>query len=137
MFRQPIVVKTANKGLTDITRDVQHVIERSGLKNSMCNVFLHHTSASVLINENADYNVLRDLEAWMSRLVTDGDALFLHREEGPDDMSAHIRAALTATSISIPVIDGKLGLGTWQGIFVWEHREHGADRRVTVTVWGD
>lgn len=135
MFRQQLTVQTQRKGLVDITSQVQAVVDASGLSEAMVNVFLHHTSASIVINENADQLVLRDLEAWMERQVVDGDDLFLHREEGPDDMSAHVRAALTATSISIPVINGKLGLGTWQGVFLWEHRTAGNARKVTVTVW--
>lgn len=135
MYRQQISVQTHRKGLVDITAEVQAIVKASGLQEAMCNVFLHHTSASVVINENADPNVLHDLEAWMAREVVDGDAIFKHREEGPDDMSAHIRAALTATSIQIPVIDGKLGLGVWQGIFLWEHRSAGNTRKLTVTLW--
>lgn len=135
IYRQQITIRTSQKGLVNITNDVQNAVAASGLQDAMCNVFLHHTSASVVINENADDNVLRDLEAWMTRAVVDGDDLFLHREEGPDDMSAHVRAALTATSLTIPVIEGRLALGVWQGVFLWEHRALGNDRKLTISVW--
>jgi secondary thiamine-phosphate synthase enzyme len=102
----------------------------------ICHLFIHHTSASLLIQENADPDVQRDLEAFFQRLVPDGDPIFRHTAEGPDDMPAHVRCALTASSLSIPITDGRLGLGTWQGIYLWEHREHGSSRRLTITVDG-
>ena len=136
MVRQQLHVRTSRKGLVDISSLVQAVVDESGYREGMCNVFIHHTSASLIINENADPNVLRDLEAWMERAVVDGDSLFLHREEGPDDMSAHVRAALTATSLLIPVAAGRLALGVWQGVFLWEHRRAGSERKISVSVWG-
>jgi secondary thiamine-phosphate synthase enzyme len=127
-------VDTRGRGLIEVTRQVQDAVAASGVSEGLCNVFVHHTSASLTINENADPDVQRDLDAFLSRLVPDGDALFVHTMEGPDDMPAHVRAALTQTSLSIPVTGGRCALGTWQGIFLWEHRRRGHRRRITVTV---
>jgi secondary thiamine-phosphate synthase enzyme len=102
----------------------------------LCTLFVHHTSASLVVCENADPDVRRDLEAWLSRAVPDGDALYRHTCEGPDDMPAHVRSALTATSLSIPVRGGRLDLGTWQGVYLYEHRHRGHRRRVSLTVVG-
>jgi secondary thiamine-phosphate synthase enzyme len=113
---------------------VRSVVEASGITTGLCHLFIRHTSASLLINENADPDVLRDLETFMSDLVADGDSRFIHTAEGPDDMPAHVRCALTQTSLSIPVMDGRLALGTWQGIYLWEHRHRPHDRQVVVTV---
>ena len=129
-------VQTRGRGTTEVTRQVQDAVAASGISEGLCTVFIHHTSASLVINENADPDVQRDLDAFLSRLVPDGDALFVHTMEGPDDMPAHIRTALTQTSLSIPVTGGRCGLGTWQGVFVWEHRRRGHRRQVTVTVVG-
>ena len=129
-------VDTRGRGLTEVTHQVQEAVEASGILEGLCTVFIHHTSASLTINENADPDVLRDLDAFLSRLVPDGDALYVHTMEGPDDMPAHVRAALTQTSLNIPVTGGRCALGTWQGVFVWEHRHRGNRRRVTVTVIG-
>ena len=129
-------VETPGRGFVDITARVQQAVRDSGSRNGICNVFIHHTSASLMINENADPNVQRDFLAWFERLVTDGDPIFAHVEEGPDDMSAHIRSALTATCLTIPVVDGQCLLGTWQGIFVFEHRQRPYTRRVSVKVVG-
>ncbi len=129
-------VRTRGRGTTEITRDVQHAVRASGIAEGLCTVFIHHTSASLTINENADPDVQRDLDAFLSRLVPDGDPLYVHTMEGPDDMPAHVRAALTQTSLSIPVSGGRCVLGTWQGVFLWEHRHRGHQRRVTVTVVG-
>jgi secondary thiamine-phosphate synthase enzyme len=107
------------------------------VREGLCTVFLRHTSASLVIQENADPTVQRDLEAFLSRLVPDGDPLFLHDDEGPDDMPAHMKAALLKTSEQIPVLDGDLGLGTWQGIYVWEHRNRPPRREVVVQILGD
>ncbi len=128
-------VETRGPGLAEITRQVrEHVRAASPRGPALCNVFIHHTSASLVINENADPDVRRDLQAFFARLVPDGDSLFVHTAEGPDDMPAHVKSALTQTSITIPIIDGELGLGTWQGIYVFEHRHRPHTRRVTVTV---
>ncbi|HYX92872.1 MAG TPA: secondary thiamine-phosphate synthase enzyme YjbQ [Myxococcaceae bacterium] len=129
-------IATRGRGTVDITREVQREVQRSGVQNGLCNVFVHHTSASLIICENADPGVRSDLEAFLSRLVRDGDPLFRHDQEGPDDMPAHVRTVLTETSVNIPVREGKLALGTWQGIYLWEHRHNPHRRRVTVTVIG-
>ncbi len=119
-------------GLHDFTPEVERIVARAGLREGLCTLFVQHTSASLVIQENADPAARRDLERWLARLVPEGDALFTHDSEGPDDMPAHVRAALTATSLSIPVVDGRLGLGTWQGIYLWEHRRAGGRRTVLV-----
>jgi secondary thiamine-phosphate synthase enzyme len=120
------------QGLYEITREVEAVVSASALSEGLCTVFIPHTSASLVIQENADPSAARDLERWLQRLVPEGDPLFTHTSEGPDDMPAHIKAALTATSLSIPVSDRSLALGTWQGIFLWEHRAARGARRVLV-----
>lgn len=125
------------RGLWSVTREVEAVVARSGIVQGLCVVFCRHTSASLLIGEAADRDVCVDLEAWASRLVQDGDPLFTHTCEGPDDMSAHVKAALTRTSETIPVIDGRLALGTWQGIFLWEHRDRPHRRKLIVSVSGE
>ncbi len=112
------------------------MVARSGVGTGLCHVFVRHTSASLLIQENADPSVRRDLDAFFARLVPDGDPLFTHTAEGPDDMSAHVRSSLTAVSLTVPVVEGRLGLGTWQGIYLWEHRAHPHQRRLVVTVTG-
>ena len=133
---QTFIVHTRGRGTTEVTRQVQEAVAASGILEGLCTVFIHHTSASLVINENADPDVQRDLDAFLSRLVPDGDALFVHTMEGPDDMPAHVRTALTQTSLNIPVSSGRCALGTWQGVFLWEHRRRGHRRRVTVTVVG-
>ena len=127
-------IKTRGQGLHEITDDVQAVVAEAGVAEGICTVFIQHTSASLTIQENADPSARRDLEQWLSRLVKERDPLYTHTAEGPDDMPSHIKAALTATTLSIPVLDGRLGLGTWQGIYLWEHRRRGATRSVLVHV---
>jgi secondary thiamine-phosphate synthase enzyme len=117
-------IPTRGQGLHDITREVADAVAASGTAEGLCTLFIRHTSASLTIQENADPSARRDLEVWLNRLVPENDPLYTHKEEGPDDMPAHIKAFLTATSLSIPIVSGELGLGTWQGIFVWEHRRH-------------
>jgi len=129
-------VATRGRGTYEITGEVQTAVARSGVSDGLCTVFVHHTSASLIINENADPDVQRDLDAFLSRLVPDGDPLYVHTAEGPDDMAAHVRSVLTATSLSIPVADGRCDLGTWQGVYLWEHRTRPHRRRVTVSVVG-
>lgn len=129
-------VETRGKGLYDITSQVQAALAKSGLGQGLCTVFIAHTSASLLIQENADNEVQRDLERFFSRLVPEGDPLFKHVEEGPDDMPGHVRAALTQTSLGIPVRAGKLALGTWQGIYVYEHRNRPHTRTLLVQLIG-
>ena len=123
-------VRTEGSGLHEITRRLRQWVAAWDGGDGLCTVFVRHTSASLVIQENADPSARRDLEAWLERLVPEGDPRFTHTAEGPDDMPAHIKAALTATSLSIPVVDGRLGLGTWQGVYLWEHRRRGRARRV-------
>jgi secondary thiamine-phosphate synthase enzyme len=129
-----IRVSVSGKGLHEVTSKIARVVLESGVREGLCTVFIRHTSASLTIQENADPSARRDLEAWLERQVPENDPLFTHTLEGPDDMPSHIRAALTSTSVSIPVIDGRLALGTWQGIFVWEHRARPHTRTLAVHV---
>ena len=122
------------QGLSDITADVVAAVRGCGVRDGLATLYIRHTSASLLIQENADPSVQRDLEHWLNRLVPEADDLYTHIAEGPDDMPAHIKSALTATSLSIPVVDGELALGTWQGIFLWEHRHHRGDRQLLINV---
>jgi secondary thiamine-phosphate synthase enzyme len=132
-----VVAVETRRGLTEITRAVNAVLRASGIKEGLCTVFIRHTSASLVIQENADPDVQRDLEAFLSRLAPDGDPLYVHTAEGPDDMPAHVKAALLKTSEQIPVRGGALGLGTWQGLYVWEHRTRRQRREVIVHVLGE
>lgn len=127
-------ISTPGPGLHEITSDVAGAVEQVGLRDGLCTVFIQHTSASLTIQENADPSARRDLERWLERLVPENDPHFTHTAEGPDDMPSHIKAALTATSLSIPIADGRLVLGTWQGIYLWEHRRRGSRRRVVVHI---
>jgi secondary thiamine-phosphate synthase enzyme len=137
MFTQKTLeLKTRGRATLELTSDVQRLVNASHVSVGLCSVFVHHTSASLMICENADTGVLRDLERYFARLVPDGDPLFEHTQEGPDDMPAHVRSVLTASSLTIPVSGGRLALGTWQGIFLWEHRTSPHTRKVTVTVIG-
>jgi secondary thiamine-phosphate synthase enzyme len=129
-------VATRGRGFHDLTRQVQAAVRASGISTGLCTVFLHHTSASLLLCENADPDVQRDLEAFFSLLVKDGDPLFRHDAEGPDDMPSHVRAVLTGNSLGLPVREGRCDLGTWQGVYLWEHRAAPHRRRVSVTVTG-
>jgi secondary thiamine-phosphate synthase enzyme len=136
VMTERITVQTSGQGLHEITDRVAAVVRESEVRDGLCTVMIQHTSASLVIQENADPSARRDLEAWLSRLVRERDELFTHTAEGPDDMPSHIKAALTATTLSIPVTDGRLALGTWQGIYVWEHRRRGSARRCVVHVGG-
>ncbi len=127
-------VDTRGRGTVEITHRVQDAVAEAGIAEGLCTVFVHHTSASLIINENADPDVQRDLDAFLARLVPDGDPLFIHTAEGSDDMPSHVRTALTQTSLSIPVAGGRCALGTWQGVFLWEHRYRGHRRKITVTI---
>lgn len=129
-----LVIPTRGQGLHDITREVEAVVRTADVSEGLCTLFLRHTSASLLIQENADPSARTDLERWLNRLVPEDDPLYTHRTEGPDDMPAHIKTALTAVSVAIPVSEGELVLGTWQGIYVWEHRRHGGRREIVVHV---
>ncbi|MEJ7929293.1 secondary thiamine-phosphate synthase enzyme YjbQ [Ramlibacter sp. AN1015] len=130
-------LRTPGRGLVEITAMLRERIAGCGVRDGLATLFLRHTSASLLVQENADAQVRRDLDNFFARLVPDGDALFRHRSEGPDDMPAHVRSALTATQIAIPVVDGHLALGTWQGVFVWEHRLQGHARELVLHVLGE
>jgi secondary thiamine-phosphate synthase enzyme len=123
-------ISVPRQGLHEITRDVAAVVSESGLKEGLCTVFIKHTSASLIIQENADPSAARDLELWLNRLVAENDQLYTHTSEGPDDMPSHIKSTLTATSVAIPIINGQLALGTWQGVFLWEHRRANMQRTV-------
>lgn len=127
-----IETRTKGKGLYEVTTEVQAAVADSGLEEGLCTVMIQHTSASLTIQENADPSARHDLEQWLDRHVPEGDPHFTHTMEGPDDMPAHIKAALTSTTLSIPVVDGRLALGTWQGIYVWEHRRRGSRRRCVI-----
>ena len=131
-----IRIEARPPGLHVVTREVQEVVSAAGVAEGLCTVFVRHTSASLVVQENADPSARRDLERWLERLVPEGDPLYTHTLEGPDDMPAHIRAALTATSLSIPVQAGRLALGTWQGLYLWEHRHQGGPRNLTIHVGG-
>jgi secondary thiamine-phosphate synthase enzyme len=127
---------TKGRGLINITNDIANVVTQAGVSTGLCHVFLQHTSASLILCENADPLVQKDLEAFMLRLIPDGDPLYQHMYEGPDDMPAHIRAVLTQTFLMLPISHKKLALGSWQGIYLWEHRVRGHQRQLTVTVQG-
>lgn len=133
MIRE-LTVRTDGPGLYEMTGEVQRVVDESGVDEGLCTVMVRHTSASLTIQENADPSARRDLEQWLSRLVVENDPLYTHTDEGPDDMPSHIKAALTSTTLSIPVVGGKLGLGTWQGICLWEHRRRAHARRCIIHV---
>jgi len=129
-----IVVRATRQGLHEFTRQVEPLIAESGVADGLCTLFIRHTSASLLIQENADPSARADLERWLNRLVPERDPLYTHTDEGPDDMPSHVKAALTQTSLSIPVLRSRLALGTWQGIYLWEHRVKPSDRRIVVHV---
>ncbi|HVY07521.1 MAG TPA: secondary thiamine-phosphate synthase enzyme YjbQ [Burkholderiales bacterium] len=135
--RSILTFRTAGRGTTDITAEVARVVSQSNISEGLCNVFLRHTSASLLVGENADPDVRKDLETILSRLAPDGDPAYVHNTEGDDDMAAHARAMLTSTSVNIPVADGELMLGTWQGLFLWEHRTSSHSRQAVVTIVGE
>ena len=137
IHNETIAVATRGRGTYEVTAEVERVVSSSGVDRGVCHVFVHHTSASLLIGENADPSVRRDLDRFLARLVPDGDPLFEHDSEGPDDMPAHIRAAITATSLTIPVARGACDLGTLPGVFLWEHRTAPHRRRFTVSVVGE
>ena len=131
---ETISVQAPGRGLVEITAEVARVVAASGVAEGLCTVFVRHTSASLTIQENADPSARRDLERWLERLVPEDDPLYTHTAEGPDDMPSHVKAALTSTSLGIPIVGGLLALGTWQGIFLWEHRRRPRRREVVVHV---
>jgi secondary thiamine-phosphate synthase enzyme len=135
--RDELQVETKGRGTYDLSANVQQFVLASGIQTGMCHIFICHTSASLMLCENADADVMRDLETFMSRLTPDGDPAYTHTAEGPDDMSAHVRSILTQSDLNLPVTGGRCALGTWQGIYLWEHRHAPHSRRVIVTVQGD
>ena len=135
--QQVLRIQTRARAFEMITAEVARVVAQSRIKRGICQVFIRHTSASVMITENADSAVRRDLERFMQRVAPDGSPEYEHAAEGPDDMPAHIRTVLSGSSVTVPVIEGQLGLGTWQGIYVWEHRSSRHTREVIVTVVGE
>jgi secondary thiamine-phosphate synthase enzyme len=137
VLHQETLELETRRGLTEVTREIAAAVARSGVEVGLCTIFIQHTSASLVIQENADPSVLRDLEAFIGRLVPEGDPIYTHTAEGPDDMPAHVKGALTKTSEAIPVTGGRLALGTWQGLFVWEHRRRAHRRRLVVHVSGE
>jgi secondary thiamine-phosphate synthase enzyme len=132
-----LTVPTTGRGTHDLTGRVQAAVAESGIVAGICHVFVRHTSASLMLCENADPAVMRDLEAFMSRTVPDGDPIFSHTTEGPDDMPAHVRSILTQADLSLPIADGQCALGTWQGIYLWEHRYAAHSRTVLLTMSGE
>ncbi|MFC1688545.1 secondary thiamine-phosphate synthase enzyme YjbQ [Pseudomonadota bacterium] len=131
-----IVLSTPGRGFTEISDELRESLRSSGVQSGLLHVFLRHTSASLLLTENADPDVRHDLESFISRLAPDGDPAYIHRAEGPDDMPAHIRSVLTSSELSLPVRDGRLALGTWQGVYLWEHRHRPHRRSLDITIIG-
>jgi len=129
-----ISIQTQGRGTVDVTNEVEQLVSQSNIKDGLCNLFIQHTSASLILCENADPDVRVDLENFMQQIVKDGDSLFRHTAEGPDDMPAHIRSVLTSSSLTIPIANGRCLLGTWQGIYLWEHRLNAHARKIIVTI---
>ena len=130
-------IATSGRGLVEFTAEVATFLAKTGLRDGLMTLFVRHTSASLLVQENADPVVRADLDRFFARLVPDGDPLFRHRDEGPDDMPAHVRAALTAVQLTLPFADGRLALGTWQGVYLWEHRTRPHRRQIVVHALGE
>ncbi|MCD8488009.1 MAG: secondary thiamine-phosphate synthase enzyme YjbQ [Desertifilum sp.] len=137
VYQDQLTIQTTGKSFTRITHQVQEVVRTSGIQTGLCTVFLCHTSASLIIQENADPDVLKDLERFFAKLIPEDGVSYIHSAEGPDDMPAHIRCVLTKTSEQIPLARGKLLLGTWQGLYLWEHRQRGHHRDLIVHISGD
>ncbi|MBF2028170.1 MAG: YjbQ family protein [Oscillatoriales cyanobacterium C42_A2020_001] len=135
-YQKIISIPTTGKSLCKVTSKVQAIVAESGIRTGLCTLFLRHTSASLVIQENADPDVLTDLSNFLAKLVPEGNH-YIHSTEGPDDMPAHIRTALTSTSEQIPITNGRLSLGIWQGIYIWEHRQRGSHRELVVHLMGD
>ncbi len=136
LINKELKIRTPGQGLHSISSSVENAVNSEGVSNGLCNLFIQHTSASLIIQENADPSARHDLERWLNRLVPENDSLYTHTCEGPDDMPSHIKAILTQVSLSIPIINGNLALGTWQGIYLWEHRKRGHQRIVLVSIVG-
>lgn len=135
-IQESIQVQTRGRGTTNISHSLAEIVATAPIETGLCHVFLHHTSASLILCENADPDVRVDLETFLTKLVPDGDSMFVHTAEGPDDMPAHVRSVLTQAELTLPISQGKLALGIWQGVYLWEHRTSSHDRRVTVTAHG-
>ena len=129
-----LLISTRGQGLYNITRELNEIVSTANVENGLCTVFVQHTSASLIIQENADPAVQDDLQNWLNRLVPENDPLYTHTDEGPDDMPAHIKSVLTATSIGIPVMQGRLVLGIWQDLYLWEHRQRGHKRNLAIHI---
>jgi len=137
VFQSKLTFSTQGRGTTSITDAIREQVRLSGVRAGLCHLFLQHTSASLVLCENADPDVCTDLERYMTRLVADGDPIFEHTAEGPDDMPAHIRTIISGSDLTLPVTNGQCDLGTWQGVYLWEHRTARHRRRLTVTVYGE
>ncbi|HHJ34205.1 MAG TPA: YjbQ family protein [Gammaproteobacteria bacterium] len=137
IYQQKLRFSTKGRGTYNISEQIQECIDKSGIKSGICNLFIQHTSASLILCENADKTVREDLDAYMAKLVKDGDSMYKHQDEGPDDMAAHIRTILTQSALSIPIYKGRCDLGMWQGIFLWEHRTNFHKRNVSITIMGE
>jgi secondary thiamine-phosphate synthase enzyme len=136
VYQETLTIDTDGRGSDNISQKIGRIVEKAGVSSGLCHLFMKHTSASLMLCENADPSVRQDLETILRRLAPDGDPAYRHTLEGPDDMSAHIRSILTNMDLTLPIVDGRLGLGTWQGIFLYEHRSHGHRRSIVVTVMG-
>ena len=134
MYTRVLTVRAPRRGLHEVTAELSRIVSGSGVKEGLCNVFLRHTSASLIIQENYDASARRDLETFLDRLVPDGAAWMTHTLEGPDDMPSHIKAVLTQVTLTIPVLEGRLGLGAWQGVYLWEHRSEPTPRELVVSI---
>ena len=134
MKQKTLQIETSGRGTFDISNDIQRIVDKSNIQTGLCHLFLQHTSASLILCENADPTVRVDLENFMARIAPDGDPGYLHDMEGPDDMPAHIRTILTQNSLTLPITNGRCTLGTWQGIYLWEHRTIGHSRKLIVTL---
>jgi secondary thiamine-phosphate synthase enzyme len=137
VFQKSLEIATRGRGSHSITQEIQGYVADAGVRTGVAHLFLHHTSASLMLCENADPEVRADLERFLARLVPDGDPLFRHRDEGPDDMAAHVRTLLVGSTLSVPVSGGRCALGTWQGLYIWEHRTQPHRRRLTLTLYGE
>lgn len=138
MIRQEeLSVSTSGRGTYDLSGQIQRFVSSSGVVTGLCHIFIRHTSASLMLCENADPSVMVDLEAFMQRHVPDGDPMFTHTAEGPDDMPAHVRSILTQSDLNVPVSNGRCALGTWQGVYLWEHRFAPHERKITLTITGE
>jgi secondary thiamine-phosphate synthase enzyme len=134
LMTKSISIQSPGQGLHEITSQIEAAVREARTREGLCTIFVQHTSASLLIQENADPSAKRDLEQWLNRLVKEGDPLYSHTAEGSDDMPSHIKSALTATSLSVPILSGQLALGTWQGIYLWEHRHQRHARKIVIHI---